>query len=281
MSITVANTGGGITQNTWTKSLTTAVSPIFRGTGVGGNPAAYEYMFEFRVGAAPNPFTVVQSWGQANTWTMPIDQVAGTYAVRVSARNGPNVVPRTATRNYTVAVPAPVATLALASVPATSPQLFGTAVAFTATPTGGAAAKQYQYSLSSDAGLTWTVVQAWNGTATGNLWTMPATTPAGDYLVKAEVRTNATAIDATAQLPFSIRNPAATGVTLKPRDWSDQPRPGTGQLPRHRPGAGSPVGRDRRRVFLPVPGRRSGKAAVQHEPRVHAAGRNAGRNLRP
>ena len=214
VSITVANTGGGITQNTWTKSLTTAVSPIFRGTGVGGNPAAYEYMFEFRVGAAPNPFTVVQSWGQANTWTMPIDQVAGTYAVRVSARNGPNVVPRTATRNYTVAVPAPVATLALASVPATSPQLFGTAVAFTATPTGGAAAKQYQYSLSSDAGLTWTVVQAWNGTATGNLWTMPATTPVGDYLVKADVRTNATTIDATAQLPMKIQNPVATGVTL-------------------------------------------------------------------
>ena len=214
VSITVANTGGGITQNTWTKSLATTASPIFRGTGAGGNPAAYEYMFEFRVGAAPNPFTVVQSWGQANTWTMPIDQVAGTYAVRVSARNGPNVVPRTATRNYTVAVPAPVATLALASVPATSPQLFGTAVAFTATPTGGAAAKQYQYSLSSDAGLTWTVVQAWNGTATGNLWTLPATTPVGDYLVKADVRTNATTIDATAQLPMKIQNPAASGVTL-------------------------------------------------------------------
>ena len=215
VSITVANTAvAGITQNTWTKSLATTVSPIFRGTGAGGNPAAYEYMFEFRVGAAPNPFTVVQSWGQANTWTMPIDQVAGTYAVRVSARNGPNVVPRTATRNYTVAVPAPVATLALASVPATSPQLFGTAVAFTATPTGGAAAKQYQYSLSSDAGLTWTVVQAWNGTATGNLWTLPATTPVGDYLVKADVRTNATTIDATAQLPMKIQNPAASGVTL-------------------------------------------------------------------
>ena len=229
VSITVANTGGGITQNTWTKSLTTAVSPIFRGTGVGGNPAAYEYMFEFRVGAAPNPFTVVQPWGQANTWTMPIDQVAGTYAVRVSARNGPNVVPRTATRNYTVAVPAPVTALGLASVPATSPQLFGTAVAFTATPTGGAAAKQYQYSLSSDAGLTWTVVQAWNGTATGNLWTMPATTPVGDYLVKVDVRTNATTIDQTAQLPMKIQNPTASGVTLTSKP-TGTPDPTTGYI---------------------------------------------------
>ena len=212
VAITVANAGGTITQSTWTKSLTTTVSPIFRGTGAGGTPAAYEYLFEIRLGTGA--YAVVQPWSATNTWTMPLTQAAGAYTVRVSARNGPNVTPRLATRNYTVVVPATVTTVALASVPATSPQFFGTAVAFTATPTGGAAAKQYQYSTSSDGGLTWTVVRTWNGTATGNLWTMPATTPTGSYLVKVEVRTNATTIDATASVPFKIENRAATGVTL-------------------------------------------------------------------
>ena len=216
LAITVTNTGGGRTQTTWTKSLTTTIGPIFQGTASGGTPNAYEYQFEIRtvVGGVGGPYSVVKPWGTPNTWTMPLDQAAGSYTVRVAARNSVAGVPRLATRNYSVVVPAPVTALALASVPTTSPQFFGTAVAFTATPTGGAAAKQYQYSRSSDGGLTWTVVRAWNGTATGNLWTMPATTRVGDYLVKVDVRTKATTIDQTATMAFKIENRAATGVTL-------------------------------------------------------------------
>ena len=137
-----------------------------------------------------------------------------TYNLRVSARNSVVGAPFALVKNYRVIAPAQVTALTLASVPAASPQYFGTAVAFTATPTGGAATKQYQYSRSSDGGLTWTVVRAWNQTATGNLWTMPATTPAGNYQVKVDVRTNGTVIDQSATVPFTIRNREATGVTL-------------------------------------------------------------------
>ena len=222
MAITVTNAGsGGKTQNQWTKSFAIAntVPPNFLAVASGGTPDGYEYQFEFRpVGGV---YTVVQPWSAVNTWTMPANTpsqvstfVGPTHNLRVSARNSVNGTPFARVKNYRVIAPATVTALALASVPAASPQFFGTAVAFTATPTGGAATKQYQYSRSSDGGLTWTVVRAWNQTATGNLWTMPATTPAGNYQVKVDVRTNGTVIDQSATVPFTIRNRDATGVTL-------------------------------------------------------------------
>ena len=222
MAITVTNAGsGGKTQNQWTKSFAIAntVPPNFLAVASGGTPDGYEYQFEFRpVGGV---YTVVQPWSAVNTWTMPANTpsqvstfVGPTHNLRVSARNSVNGTPFARVKNYRVIAPETVTALTLASVPAASPQYFGTAVAFTATPTGGAATKQYQYSRSSDGGLTWTVVRAWNQTATGNLWTMPATTPAGNYEVKVDVRTNGTVIDQSATVPFTIRNREATGVTL-------------------------------------------------------------------
>ncbi len=204
-----------------------------------------------------------------------MNQAAGAYTVLVEARNGPTVLPRTATRVYTVVVPAPVASVLLAAnaaSPVTRP--LAAAVRFTATPTGGVApAKQYQFSRSADGGTTWTVVRAWSATAT---WDMARTTAVGNYQVKVDVRTNATAIDATATIPFVVQNPKATGVTLTSNPAvSPAVAPvsflATGQGPAplavatgggyfYRFSLSTPGG-----PFVPAPG-------LRHEPHLHVAG---------
>ncbi len=65
-----------------------------------------------------------------------------------------------------------------------SPQVLGTAVAFTAEGQGSSG---YQYRFDFYNGSTWSTVQDYSST---NAWTMPASTPVGDYWVAVLVRTN-------------------------------------------------------------------------------------------
>ncbi len=217
VSLAISNAGtqgAGIVvtanSNTWTKNLTSLVSPNFRAAGSGGNPAAYEYQFSMRLGAAQ--YGVVQSWSPSANWVMPLGTAPGVYTVQVEARNGPTIGPRTRTLILTVAVPAAVTGLAL-NPSIVSPATVGNAVNFTAVATGGAATKQYQYSLATGqgVGLTYVVQSAWSAATT---WLLPATTPVGLYTVMAEVRTNTGSVDRTATVAYEIVNPPATGVTI-------------------------------------------------------------------
>ena len=185
--------------------------PPLQGHADPGRIAPAEYRFSIRTGAGA--YQVVQSWSAGNIWTMPLSQLGSAagigYTVQVEARTSSVGTVRLATRAYTVRIPAPATAVTLTPTLA-SPQQVGTAVTFTAAATGGAAAKQYQFSLDGGAGFA--VVRAWG---TGTTWVMPATTAVGSYQVKVEVRTNSTTVDTTATVPYEIRNFPATGVTMK------------------------------------------------------------------
>ena len=100
-----------------------------------------------------------------------------------------------------------------------SPQTFGNPVTFTAAGSSSivlpAAAYKYRFLLNA------VEVQAFSTTAT---WTMPGTTAVGNYTVTVEVSTEAVPVtaQATTNVPYTIVNPPATGVTLTPAVASPQ-----------------------------------------------------------
>jgi FtsP/CotA-like multicopper oxidase with cupredoxin domain len=102
----------------------------------------------------------------------------------------------------------PASAVALtASLP--SPQPAGTAVTFTA---AGAGSSGYDYRFWLDGGTGPVVVQDYGHGAT---WQMPGTTPLGTYRVIVHVRTSPNvSFDARAEVAYTIRSAAATGVTL-------------------------------------------------------------------
>jgi hypothetical protein len=90
-----------------------------------------------------------------------------------------------------------------------SPQNPGSAVTFTAQ---GIGSYGYQYRFYLDSGSGFVEVQTWGSS---NAWTMPNTTPVGNYYVWAEVRTTANSLrDANAQVLYLIDVPPATGLAL-------------------------------------------------------------------
>jgi len=101
-----------------------------------------------------------------------------------------------------------------------SPQLPGTPVVFTAAGAGSTSPYDYQFWLLS--GTTWTMVQAYGN---GASWTLPGTTPAGNYTVAVEVRTSPLVPrDAYGtNLAFKVGWTPATGATITPSLPSPQP----------------------------------------------------------
>ena len=90
-----------------------------------------------------------------------------------------------------------------------SPQLVGTPVVFSA---AGQGASGYQYRFWLDSGTGPTIVQDYG---VGSAWILPTSTPAGTYRVIVHVRTSAAvAFDARAELSYTVRLVAATGVTI-------------------------------------------------------------------
>ncbi len=229
VSVAVNNTSAaaGITTTTWTKNLTSTVTPNFRATP---NPAAAlaEYQFSLRMGTGAT--VVVQTYSPSRDWVMPaatVGTVAGQpYTVTVQARtsNAATAPVRVGTRAYTVRIPSPATALTLVPDIA-SPVEVGGSVLFTAAAVGGAT-KQYQFLLDG------VVVQPWSALTT---WTLPAVTPVGNYTVTAQVRTNTSGVDVSTPVAYSIINPAATGVTLTANKASPAASPvdflATGQGP--------------------------------------------------
>ena len=285
LAVSNTNTANGITSTIWTKNITSIVTPIFRATPA-PTTAPAEYEFSLRMGTGAT--NVVQAFSPLATWTMPlatVGTVAGqAYTVSVRARTSTAGTVRTGTRSYTVRIPSPAT--ALTVVPdIAGPVEVGSDVIFTATATGGAATKQYQFLLNG------VVVQPWSAATT---WTLPAITPVGTYTVSGpgpdlhgEHRPDGR------HQPDSVQHhqSAADGRHSGAHSWHREPRSGApgydfGGLPRHRPGPCSAHDCHGRWLLLPVLGfvqrwgLRRRPARMEHEPCVQPPGDRSGRHVR-
>jgi FtsP/CotA-like multicopper oxidase with cupredoxin domain len=168
-------------------------SPAYPGTSVlftaagSGAPAGTPYLYRFSLsnGAVT---AVVQDWSATATWTwsIPLLQQPGTYAVIVDVETNPGPTPDlTRSVPYGVAPLPPATSLVVDAAPA-SPQPAGTAVTFTATAGGSTAPYAYQFLLLDPATNAWSVAQDWSATGTWS-WTPAA---AGAYQVQVLVRTS-------------------------------------------------------------------------------------------
>jgi FtsP/CotA-like multicopper oxidase with cupredoxin domain len=197
-------------------------SPQVAGTAVtftatGQGSSGYQYRF-WRSTDGGATYTMVQDWSGAATWTLPATAPTGTYVIVADVRTDPTSPNRDAWGSITFAISATAivhATGVTLTPSLPSPQQPGTAVTFTAAGQGSSG-YQYRFWLSPDNGATWSVVQDWGAV---DAWTLPATTPAGTWVVLADVKTDpaSTTRDAWTFVSYSLDTAAvapATGVTL-------------------------------------------------------------------
>ena len=194
-------------------------SPVAAGTAVkftasGQGASGYDYQFWVDDGTGSR---IVQDYGGGSVWVLPGTTPIGQYLVRVYVRTSTFVAKdASAALTYVVRVPPATGVKLAAALP--SPQVFGTPVVFTATGQGSSG---YQYQFWVDAGLGATMVQDYSVAST---WTMPGTTPVGQYRVTAYVRTSpVVGRDASSAVTYSIRLAPATGVALTASLRSPQP----------------------------------------------------------
>jgi len=163
-------------------------------TAAGQGSAGYNYRFWLFDGAN---WTKVQDYGNGDVWTMPASTPTGSYVVAVDVRTS-SVVDRdtVAYLSYDVTVGPATSVDVTPSLP--SPHPTGTAVLFTATGQGSAG---YDYRFFLFDGTSWTQVQNYGN---GNTWTLPAATPAGNYVIAVDVRTS-TAVDRDTVTYFSYQ----------------------------------------------------------------------------
>ncbi|MGZ6274481.1 MAG: FG-GAP-like repeat-containing protein [Syntrophales bacterium] len=185
-------------------------------TNGGGNPNPKEPVV-FTVGAISPPTgsnryrftlnngttsTVVQNYSATTTWTMT-GYPAGSYTLTVDAATAPSTTPDV-TGELSFDIVNPPATGVTLTPNVTSPHVNGTAITFTAAGTGSTG---YQYRFHLDG----VVVQDYSTTAT---FTLPLSTPAGNHIIIADVRTN--------PLSTTQDSSASSGpyVVLEGRDFS-------------------------------------------------------------
>jgi cell wall-associated protease len=135
----------------------------FTANPTGGSNAQYQ----FRLRNLNGTWTDVQNYSTDATWEWNTSGVTpGTYRIVVWAKEATSVATydKYSYVDYTVTQPVVPLTAVNLSPSATSPQLAGTAVTFTATPTGGNNVL-YQFRLRNLNG-TWSDVQAYSTDAT-------------------------------------------------------------------------------------------------------------------
>jgi sugar lactone lactonase YvrE len=137
----------------------------FTATATGGVNKEYQ----FAVQAPGGTMTVIQNYGPSNTFSYT-PATAGTYNVRVFARNAGNPATYEAARWLTYVANPAITAVGLSASPAGS-QMVNMLVTFTATPTGGGANKEYQFAVQTPGG-TMTVVRPY---ATSNTFTYTPT----------------------------------------------------------------------------------------------------------
>ena len=185
---------------------TAGTAVIFTASGSGSS--GYQYRF-WLFNAAQSVWTMVQDYSTVPTWTMPANQPIGSYVVAVDVRTS-SAVNRDAVAYLSYVISLPAATSVTITPDQLTPHSVGTPVVFTAD--AGAAGYQYRFWLYD--GNSWALVQDYS---VGTTWTLPASTPAGNYVVAVDARANSTTNrDTVAYLSFQISSTPATGVTITP-----------------------------------------------------------------
>jgi len=199
----------GVTITPSTPSPHTAGSQVtFTAAGQGGGGSNYDYRFLFYDGTS---WSLVQDYGNGSSWTMPASTPAGSYVIAVDVRTTPSV-DRDAVGYLSYDVIATAQATGVTITPNNpTPHPLGTAVDFTA---AGQGASNYDYRFNLYNGTSWTMVQNYGN---GAIWTMPASTPAGTYVIAVDVRTS-TAVDrdTVGYLTYEVTAGPATGATITP-----------------------------------------------------------------
>jgi len=181
---------------------------------VAGNPVVFsanagspEYQYRFWLyNTSSGSWSLAQDYGVGTSWTLPVTTSAGSYMIAVDARRS-QVLDRDAVTYLSYELSAPVATSVTITPDTPSPSA-GTPVIFTAN--AGAPGFQYRFWLND--GVNWQIVQEYSVTST---WTLPASQPAGNYMLAVEAR-GSTLVnrDTVAYLSHQVAVPPASSVTI-------------------------------------------------------------------
>jgi hypothetical protein len=169
----------------------------------GSGSSTYQYRF-WQSGNGGSSWSIVRDWSSTATYTLGAATPVGTYLITAEVRVNPAGGRDAVSASVPFELRILPATAVGVTADLTSPQLQGTAVAFTAAGSGTTAPMSYRFWRSANGGASWSIVRDWS---TAQTWTMPASTATGSYLVSAEVRTGASAgRDAVSpNVPFLIQ----------------------------------------------------------------------------
>ena len=141
---------------------------------------------------------MVQDYGNGNVWTLPAATPAGIYVVAVDVRTS-SAVDRDTVAYYNYEITTGPATSVDLTPSQPSPHTAGTDVIFTASGNGSS---NYDYRFWLYDGLLWSMMQNYG---IGDSWTLPASTPPGDYVIAVDVRTSsAVDRDEVTYLPYKV-----------------------------------------------------------------------------
>lgn len=154
-------------------------------TATGQGSSGYQYRFWYSNNNGISWF-IAANWSATNTFVLGPTTAPATYQVYVEVRTSTLVTRDAVSSTVPFTIVAPPATGVTLTANKTSPQAQGTAVVFTAAGQG-AFNYQYRFYLSSNNGVSWTLVQNWGSYPS---YTLPSTVAKGSYLVNAEVRTS-------------------------------------------------------------------------------------------
>ena len=168
-------------------------------TAQGQGSSRYQYRFWLFNGTN---WSMVQDYPAGSSWMLPASAPAGNYVIAVDVRVSNSVDRDTVAYLYyqvTGSAPPP-ATGVTISPDQSSPHAAGTAVRLTAQ---GQGSTSYQYRFWLFDGTSWNLVQDY---PIGSSWTLPASAPAGNYVIAVDVRTsNSVDRDAVSYLGYAVQ----------------------------------------------------------------------------
>jgi hypothetical protein len=143
-------------------------------------PLEYKWLIDRGSGFVP-----VTSWSTIESFTWTPSTPSNNYQVGVWARSRGNTrdaAEASASMPFAISAPTPVRGVTIVA-DKTAPQVAGTSIRFTATPSGGAAALEYKWMIF-DGSPTWKM-NAWT---TSNTFTWTPSAPRPDYAIRVWVR---------------------------------------------------------------------------------------------